>query len=272
MVNTKGKVYMRKRTRLICGVASFCTMYTSVLVGTGLNNIDIYAEKDDAPIVHEVDKVKSKKVSMSNKVIIHDNKTKRKVIMKKKKVLKFIKSESIMYTNDVVNLRSDGSLSSNVICTVGFARQVNVLGHFKGSKWFKVKYNNKVGFMYSEYLTKNCPVMKISSTAYWDKYKRHSASGRTLVSGHSIAGKIEWLGKTVELYKCNEDGSIGECMGTFVFDDTGYGAESGVGSSIILDGRSIGTIENGTCIDIYKDTYSECMAYGRHDIFIRFLD
>ena len=83
---------------------------------------------------------------------------------------------------------------------------------------------------------------------------------------------VKWLGKSVEVYRCNSDGSVGDCLGTYRFDDTGYGAESGYGSSRILRGRTVGTIENGTCIDFYKDTYSEAVNYGRRNVYIRFID
>ena len=109
---------------------------------------------------------------------------------------------------------------------------------------------------------------KVSSTAYWDKYNRTSASGRPLVKGKSVAGKLSWIHKYVDVYACNEDGSVGKYLGEYRFDDTGYGQESGVGESKILKGRTIGTIENGTCIDFYFETEDECWEYGRRDVYI----
>lgn len=92
-------------------------------------------------------------------------------------------------------------------------------------------------------------MLLVSSTAYYDEYNRHSASMRELIEGHSIAGKVSWLNRSVNIYKCNSDGTVGDFIGTYTFDDTGYGAESGIGESKILEGRTVGTIENGTCID-----------------------
>ena len=69
-------------------------------------------------------------------------------------------------------------------------------------------------------------------------------------------------------YACNDDGTLGDLLGTYRFDDTGYGAETGYGDSIILEDKSIGTIENGTCIDFYRENESDCWSYGRRDVYI----
>lgn len=46
----------------------------------------------------------------------------------------------------------------------------------------------------------------------------------------------------------------------------------GVGESSILEGRSIGTIENGTCIDFFFESEADCINYGRRDVYIMILD
>lgn len=188
------------------------------------------------------------------------------------KVMRTINVNQVMYTSTVLNLRAEPSTDAEVLAKVGFSQEVFVKSQEEGSNWYSVEHNGVEGFVSSEYLVSEMPVELLSSTAYWNEYNRDSASGRDLVKGHSIAGKVEWLGRQAELYSYNEDGSVGEFLGTYTFDDTGYGAESGVGNSKILSGRSIGTIENGTCIDIYMDTYSECMEYGRRNIYVRFID
>jgi len=52
-----------------------------------------------------------------------------------------------------------------------------------------------------------------------------------------VAGKYEWLGRECNLYRQNEDGSIGEFIGRFEFLDTGYGIE--------------GSLVKGTSIDVW---------------------
>lgn len=177
-----------------------------------------------------------------------------------------------MFTSDVVNLRAGNGLEYEVLETLSFATPVYVEYKLVDCDWYKVHYDDVVGYIHSDYLVSEMPLTMIESTAYWDEYNRDSASGRELIEGKSLAGKIEWLGKTVELYECRDDGSVGSYIGVYQFDDTGYGEESGVGTSVILSDRTIGTIENGTCIDIYMEEYMDCIEYGRNDIYMRFVD
>lgn len=108
--------------------------------------------------------------------------------------------------------------------------------------------------------------IEVESTAYYNKYNRKCADGTEPTYG-VLAGKIEWLGKTVDLYNCNK-----EYVGEFTFHDTGYGQSTGHGSSRVLKGRSLGTIETGECIDIFMSTYEQCINYGRRKVYIVFKD
>jgi 3D (Asp-Asp-Asp) domain-containing protein len=113
--------------------------------------------------------------------------------------------------------------------------------------------------------------LKISSTAYWNKYNRKCADGTEPIYG-TLAGKTEWLGKSVRLYRVADDGDVGELIGTFTFHDVGYGQSTGYGSSSILKGKSLGTIELGQCIDIFISSESECITYGRKDVYMEWID
>ena len=64
--------------------------------------------------------------------------------------------------------------------------------------------------------------VKMLTTAYCDN--GITASGVEARYG-ICAGKKEWLGKTVILYKRNEDGTIGELLGIFEVLDTGFGTK-----------------------------------------------
>ena len=110
-------------------------------------------------------------------------------------------------------------------------------------------------------------IFKISSTAYYDVNRYgHGATGEKLVEGLTLAGPKEWLGYSAILWDENM-----ECLGIYQFTDTGYGTATGRGQSKILKGRSVGTIENGTCIDIYFDTYQKCKAWGRRNVYIQLI-
>lgn len=141
-----------------------------------------------------------------------------------------------------------------------------------GNGWVQVTYKDAQAYVCSDFLVTEAPMLLVSSTAYYDEYNRHSASMRELIEGHSIAGKVSWLNRSVNIYKCNSDGTVGDFIGTYTFDDTGYGAESGIGESKILEDRTVGTIENGTCIDFFFDTEAECVDYGRRNVYIQFID
>jgi uncharacterized protein YraI len=183
----------------------------------------------------------------------------------------FTELDKSMYTSTAVNLRTSPNEDSDLITKVNMGEEVYVMGYEDDENWYKVQYNGAEGYMCSEYLTDTLNLIKVSSTAYWNEYDRKSASGRDLVASHSLAGKVEWLGKTADIYSCKSDGSVGSYLGRYRFDDTGYGSDTGVGSSSILEGRTIGTIENGTCIDVYFDTYEECANYGRRNLYIKFV-
>lgn len=80
--------------------------------------------------------------------------------------------------------------------------------------------------------------VKIRCTCYCE----HGVTGTGKKTRYGIvAGKKEWLGYTAELNAINPDGSVGEFIGFFEFQDTGAGMDTdgdGKGDSII-NGQSI---------------------------------
>lgn len=93
----------------------------------------------------------------------------------------------------------------------------------------------------------------IRCTVYCDT--GYTASGSWTTSG-CMAGKPEWLGRACKLYKVNRDGTPGECIGTFRFEDTGFGLKE-------LDGVSYpdGTIHSGKSVDMWHPTEEECWSW-----------
>ena len=176
-----------------------------------------------------------------------------------------------LYSTASLNIRSGASVDSSYIGTLDEGSSF-ILDEDLGNGWLKFTYKGLDAYVSAEYVSIDAPFIQVSSTAYWDEYNRRSASGRELKENHSVAGKVAWLGKTIKVYESNEDGSVGVLRGTYRFDDTGYGEESGCGNSKILKGKSVGTIENGTCIDFYHNTESECVRYGRQAVYIQILD
>lgn len=64
------------------------------------------------------------------------------------------------------------------------------------------------------------------------------------------ASKREWFGKTAKVYK-NQNGDVGELIGTYVIEDTGGKA-----------------IQNGSVIDIWLPTEEECKQFGRKTVYV----
>ena len=93
--------------------------------------------------------------------------------------------------------------------------------------------------------------VKIRCTCYCEHGK--TGTGKKTRYG-IVAGKKEWIGYTAELNAINEDGSVGELIGLFEFQDTGAGMDS--------DGDGKGdTIINGQSIDVWVNSLSEAYAW-----------
>lgn len=107
--------------------------------------------------------------------------------------------------------------------------------------------------------------IKVRCTYYFDDGK--TASGQEVREG-IMASKPEWIGCVACVNAVNEDGSIGEFIGLYEILDTGYGAETGVGESSILKGKTLGTIETGETVDIWMPTQHQAdewmSLYGDH--------
>ena len=185
--------------------------------------------------------------------------------------ISLIEPGTILYASTNLNVRLKPDENSTRLGGLKAGDKL-IVNEDTGNGWVQVTYKDAQAYVCSDFLVTEAPMLLVSSTAYYDEYNRHSASMRELIEGHSIAGKVSWLNRSVNIYKCNSDGTVGEFMGTYTFDDTGYGAEAGVGESKILEGRTVGTIENGTCIDFFFDTEAECVDYGRRNIYIQFID
>lgn len=111
----------------------------------------------------------------------------------------------------------------------------------------------------------NSGMLLVDSTAYYDVHGYgYGADGRPLVEGLTLAGKREWLGMSAVLYDTDMN-----YIGTYEFRDTGYGQSTGRGKSKILKGRNVGTIENGTCIDVYFTNYAKCKEWGRRKVYMQ---
>lgn len=109
---------------------------------------------------------------------------------------------------------------------------------------------------------------QIDATGYYDyRHVGISYDGRKLVPDLTIAGRKEDIGKTAILY--DEDMRL---IGIYEFRDIGYGRATGKGKSKVRSGMTVGTIENGTCVDIYFKTKAECEEFGRRKVYIQIIN
>lgn len=88
----------------------------------------------------------------------------------------------------------------------------------------------------------NPPFVKARATAYCLSGK--TASGQTVRKG-ICAGKKEWFGKTIYIYKRLPDDSVGELIGIYE----------------CLDAGGTKAIKTGKVIDVWCEDYSSCQDF-----------
>lgn len=187
-----------------------------------------------------------------------DNAKKKKEQDKLKKIAKSGKKcKSRLVAQQTVNVREMPSQESDRLGSFNKGSLVDTLS-LCSNGWYKVSYNGDEGFVHGDYLDEAAPMLKVEATAYWNKYNRKTADGSSCKTGITLAGKRSWLGKACYIYRCNSDGSVGECLGYREFHDTGYGKN--------------GDIPRGETIDIYMPTESECRHWGRKNVYIQFIN
>lgn len=201
----------------------------------------VHATLDDKVIDKAIDNAKKKKEQDKLKKIAESGK----------------KCKSRLVAQQTVNVREMPSQESDRIGSFNKGSLVDTLS-LCSNGWYKVSYNGDEGFVHGDYLDEAAPMLKVEATAYWNKYNRKTADGSSCKTGITLAGKRSWLGKACYIYRCNSDGSVGECLGYREFHDTGYGKN--------------GDIPRGETIDIYMPTESECRHWGRKNVYIQFID
>lgn len=95
---------------------------------------------------------------------------------------------------------------------------------------------------------------RIEATAY-AATGNPCADGSRPVAGLTVAGKKEWLGKTVLIYE-DREGAVGELLMIGEVRDTGG------------DRR----IKAGRCIDIFMNSEAEALEWGRRSVYIVLVD
>lgn len=102
----------------------------------------------------------------------------------------------------------------------------------------------------------------VNSTAYVNPNNNPTCTGTTTIEGITVAGKREWIGRTVDIYTISDNGEK-ELFGTRVFLDTGYGVDS-------QKYPGLGTIQSGETVDIYFEDLSAAKQWGNRRVYIEF--
>lgn len=105
----------------------------------------------------------------------------------------------------------------------------------------------------------------VEASAYNNPNGNKTASGNETIEGLTVAAKKDWIGLTVVIYNISEDGSVGELIGYYEIQDTGYGKDSKK-----YPGK--GTIQTGECIDIYMESRDDAIEWGRRNVYIQLID
>lgn len=119
---------------------------------------------------------------------------------------------------------------------------------------FAVHYSEKVdGGQLSPSEMIDNGLFYVESTAYNNPNGNLTASGKPTIEGITVAGAKEWLGCTCVLY--DEDMNF---LGYYEFTDTGYGRD--------------GDIQRGETIDVYFESYTDAIEWGRRNVYIQVID
>lgn len=102
------------------------------------------------------------------------------------------------------------------------------------------------------------PIKQMEATAYCNPTGNKTYSGTRTTEGLTIAGRKEDVGKCAAVWLVGDDGKLGEFLGYYIVQDTGYG--------------STGEIQRGERVDIYMDSYDACIQFGLRQVYVQLVE
>jgi hypothetical protein len=131
---------------------------------------------------------------------------------------------------------------------------------------FSISISQPVGAVESGSV-RNCGVENIGNP-YLAQATAYCEPGRLTATGSSaqegiVAGPPEWIGSIAAVYLVASDGSIGDFLGLYPVEDTGYGHSLSVQGykSSILKNKVPGTVETGITLDFREKSEADCYAF-----------
>lgn len=171
--------------------------------------------------------------------------------------------EIIMYTNTGVNMRDQASLKGKIIDTLYINTEVTTIGEENG--WTKVKQENNIYYIKSEYLSKEKTKIKVEVTSRGD-------SERTEAAAANKSSNNSYLGKYKLTYYCSCSKCCGKSNGITA---SGKKAQEGItvasnslplGTKISINGHIYTVQDRGgmasNVIDIFVSSHQKALNLG----------
>lgn len=171
--------------------------------------------------------------------------------------------EIIMYTNTGVNMRDQASLEGKIIDTLYINTEVTTIGEENG--WTKIKQEDNIYYIKSEYLSKEKTEIKVEVTSRGD-------SKRTEAAATNKSSNSSYLGKYKLTYYCSCSKCCGKSDGITA---SGKKAQEGItvasnslplGTKISIDGHVYEVQDRGgmasNVIDIFVSSHQKALNLG----------
>lgn len=172
--------------------------------------------------------------------------------------------EIIMYTNTGVNMRDQASLEGKIIDTLYINTEVTTIGEENG--WTKIKQEDNIYYIKSEYLSKEKTEIKVEVTSRGDSKRTDDAAAANKSSNSSYLGKYKLT------YYCSCSKCCGKSDGITA---SGKKAQEGItvasnsiplGTKISIDGHVYEVQDRGgmasNVIDIFVSSHQKALNLG----------
>lgn len=173
----------------------------------------------------------------------------------------------IMYTNTGVHMRDQASLEGKIIDTLYINTEVTTIGEENG--WTKIKQEDNIYYIKSEYLSKEKTEIKVEVTSRGDSKRADDAAAAQTKSNNNNSS---YLGKYKLTYYCSCSKCCGKSNGITA---SGKKAQEGItvasnslplGTKISIDGHVYTVQDRGgmasNVIDIFVSSHQKALNLG----------
>lgn len=174
--------------------------------------------------------------------------------------------EIIMYTNTGVNMRDQASLEGKIIDTLYINTEVTTIGEENG--WTKIKQEDNIYYIKSEYLSKEKTEIKVEVTSRGDSKRTDDAAA----AAANKSSNSSYLGKYKLTYYCSCSKCCGKSDGITA---SGKKAQEGItvasnslplGTKISINGHIYTVQDRGgmasNVIDVFVSSHQKALNLG----------